>query len=151
MMAQVLQGSIVEDSMNDYQQCDGPSQALPSASPNTGYRTGTAKLAIDKEYFHDGKDETKAVEEKRYVGETIRKQLTQIPTVGRIVNFVQNGVTYAAMIVKVWTNTCVNLLVFPNGVNPLTPGAVDYQGIAHSVNLVKPVNSEWSWHWPERS
>lgn len=73
------------------------------------------------------------------------------PTVGRIVHFVLHNTTYAAMIVKVWSDTCVNLLVFPNGSDPIVPGATDYQGIAHSVSLKVPVNTEWSWHWPELS
>ncbi len=70
------------------------------------------------------------------------------PTVGRIVNFVQNGVTYAALVVKVWSDTCVNLHVFANGSDPITPGALDQHSIAHSVPLKTPVNTEWSWHWP---
>lgn len=136
----------------------------PSCDPKPGYQLGKARLETKEKYF----GETKAVEEKRYTGsgadvnkaaqaaqacqgEPIYKKLMQRPTVGRIVNFVQNGVTYAAMIVKVWSNTCVNLLVFPNGSDVITPGAVDYQGIAHSVCLKEPVNTEWSWHWPERS
>ncbi len=76
------------------------------------------------------------------------------PSIGRIVHFVQNGIHYAAIIVKVWSDTCVNLKVFRNGSNEITPGALDPYGIAHSVNFSAPreccgLVTEWSWHWPE--
>jgi hypothetical protein len=48
-----------------------------------------------------------------------------VPSIGRIVHFVQNGVHYAALIVKVWSDTCVNLQVFPNGSDHIVPGALD--------------------------
>lgn len=83
------------------------------------------------------------------------------PSIGRIVHFVQNGVHYPAMIVKVWTDTCVNLLVFQNGSDKIAPGAVDTNSIAHSV-CERPMSTpcrragdavtiewSWSWHWPE--
>ncbi len=73
-----------------------------------------------------------------------------IPTIGRIVHFVQNGIVYPAMVVKVWSDTCVNLLVFPNGSDPICPGALDSQGIAHSVKLFQPSSPEWTWQWPEK-
>jgi hypothetical protein len=77
------------------------------------------------------------------------------PRIGRIVHFVQNGVHYAAMIVKVWTDTCVNLRVFPNGSDKIVAGALDTNDIAHSVNFSDTCDKcgsgprEWSWHWPE--
>lgn len=78
------------------------------------------------------------------------------PSIGRIAHFVQNGVHYAAVIVKVWTDTCVNLRVLPNGSDTITPGALDKEDIAHSVNLNQPCEhcgtcKEWSWHWPEKA
>lgn len=82
----------------------------------------------------------------------------QKPSIGLTVHFVQNSVHYAAVIVKVWTETCVNVLVLPNGSDKITLGAVDAQSIAHSVNLKQPTamfgrranDLEWSWHWPEQ-
>lgn len=73
------------------------------------------------------------------------------PSIGRIVHFVQNQVHYAAIITKVWSDTTVNLHVFPNGSNTITPGA---QNLACSVTLSAPTSccgavKEWSWHWPE--
>lgn len=78
------------------------------------------------------------------------------PTIGRIVHFVQNGVHYPALIVKVWTDTCVNLRVFPNGSDNIVPGALDSSDIAHSVNYAETcgtcgMSHEWSWHWPEKA
>lgn len=77
------------------------------------------------------------------------------PSVGRIVHFVQNGVHHPALILKVWTDTCVNLRVFPNGSDPITPGALDSHDVAHSVTQSEPTSccghaNDWSWHWPER-
>lgn len=77
------------------------------------------------------------------------------PSIGRIVHFVQNGVHYAAIITKVWSDTCVNLHIFPNGSDVITPGATDAQSNAHSVTQSEPLEccgkiGEWSWHWPER-
>lgn len=72
------------------------------------------------------------------------------PSIGRIVHFLQNGVHYPALVVKVWTPITINILVFPNGSDTITPGALDTQGIAHSVNWAAAMEGkEWSWHWPE--
>jgi hypothetical protein len=77
-----------------------------------------------------------------------------VPSIGRIVHFVQNGVHYAALIVKVWSETCVNLQVFPNGSDHIVSGALDSTGRAHSVSYSEPTSccghvKDWSWHWPE--
>jgi hypothetical protein len=72
------------------------------------------------------------------------------PSIGRIVHFVQNNVHYAALVVKVWTDTTVNLRVFPNGSDEIVPGAIHPRtDIATSVSYSSD-NAEWSWHWPER-
>lgn len=76
------------------------------------------------------------------------------PSIGRIVHFVQNGVHYAAIITKVWSDSCVNLHVFTNMSDAITPGATDAQGNASSVLLSVPTEccgkvADWSWHWPE--
>lgn len=71
------------------------------------------------------------------------------PSIGRIVHLVQNGVHYAAVIVKVWSDTNLNLKVFRNGSNDIVPGALDHDDIAHSVEQSE-LGAEWSWHWPEQ-
>jgi hypothetical protein len=78
------------------------------------------------------------------------------PFIGQIVHFVQNGVHYAAIVVKVWTNTCVNLRVLPNGSDVIVPGALDGADVARSVPFSGPcetcahfVPREWSWHFAE--
>jgi hypothetical protein len=78
----------------------------------------------------------------------------QKPSIGRIVHFVQNGVHYAAIVTKVWSDTTVNLHVFGNMSDTITPGATDSQGNASSVTFSQPLDccgkvNEWSWHWPE--
>lgn len=65
------------------------------------------------------------------------------PTVGRIVHFVnESGTHMAAIVTKVWTDTCVNLVVFE-----------PYDGCPTVVrtSVCESVNSApFSWHWPER-
>lgn len=74
---------------------------------------------------------------------------------GQIVHFVQNGGHHAAIVIFVWSDTCVNLSVFSNGVNAIAPGALDATGKAYSVLLREPTPCcgaapDWSWHWPEK-
>lgn len=76
------------------------------------------------------------------------------PSIGRIVHFVQNKVHYAAIITKVWSDSTVNLHVFENKSDVITPGDLDAQGNAFSVTFSAPTEccgkaAEWSWHWPE--
>lgn len=80
------------------------------------------------------------------------------PTVGRIVHYVlseQDG-TYSqnvgqhrpALIVRVWSETCVQLQVFTDGKNDRADGA----GLVW-VTSVHPDENEKlprTWHWPER-
>lgn len=78
------------------------------------------------------------------------------PTIGRIVHFVQNHVHYAAIVVKVWSATCVNLRVFRNGSDVIVQGALDQDDMAYSVGYSEPRPCcgqcrDWSWHWPERA
>lgn len=79
----------------------------------------------------------------------------QKPSIGRIVHFVQNGVHYPAIIVKVWTDTCVNIKVFRNGSDSIVPGALSKDDIASSVTFNDRCDhcgggpKEWTWHWPE--
>jgi len=53
----------------------------------------------------------------------------QTPSIGRIVRYVladgpQKGESRAAMIVRVWSDTCVNLLVFLDGYNDISQMAL---------------------------
>lgn len=71
------------------------------------------------------------------------------PSVGRIVHFVYNGVHFAALVVRVWTDQCVNLFIFPNGSDPHPHFGLD--GVATSVKYASPhLNESCTWHWPER-
>ena len=77
------------------------------------------------------------------------------PSVGSVVHFLQNRVHYAAIITKVWSDTCVNLQVFPNGSDDgPVPGALNCLNMAFSVPYGEPCyecgRPDWSWHWPER-
>ena len=76
----------------------------------------------------------------------------QTPSIGRIVHYVMpdgpnQGESRPAMVVRVWSDTTVNLQVF-------TDGTAD--GGAYSGGLVKAASVEFSedvsqlgtWHWP---
>lgn len=84
------------------------------------------------------------------------------PTVGRIVHFVQprpvgygggEKIHLPAMVVAVWTDTCVNLQVFTDGSN-------SEPGFSSNPPSVKWITSAmysgdadpglYTWHWPER-
>lgn len=63
------------------------------------------------------------------------------PTKGRIVNYVCNNVIQPAIITNVFSDTCVNLIIFLDG-------RVDF---ATSVVLHDPSSGEnksGTWHWP---
>lgn len=66
--------------------------------------------------------------------------MTLKPTVGRIVHLVNAGQHHAAIVVHVWSDTCVNLSVF------------DSNGSQYSRSSVPSFGDdrEGSWHWPER-
>ena len=83
------------------------------------------------------------------------------PTIGRIVHFVQKkSSTYneaivhlPAIIVAVWTETCVNLQVFTDGTNSesgfnANPPSVKWITSATYDNSETP--NLYTWHWPER-
>lgn len=66
------------------------------------------------------------------------------PSLARIVHFIGGDNEHrAAIITKVWSDTCVNLFVFPTGSNydpePVQTSVVHYDD-----------SRTWSWHWPER-
>ena len=70
------------------------------------------------------------------------------PSIGKIVHFVMpNGKHRPAIIEEVWTDNCVDLVVFigPNDV----PQALTQAWGASSV-LYDGTCEPHSWHWPER-
>jgi hypothetical protein len=75
------------------------------------------------------------------------------PTVGRIVHFVQGELHLPAIIVRVWSDTCVNLQVFTDGSNSdqvrNTSEAPNLKWVT-SVTLDETATQQRSWHWPER-
>jgi hypothetical protein len=65
------------------------------------------------------------------------------PSIGRIVHFIseQDGGHQAAIVTRVWSDTCVNVTVFGDD-------AVQYFS---SVNLdTTETPARRSWHWPEQ-
>lgn len=67
------------------------------------------------------------------------------PSIGRQVHFVLNAVHYAATIIKIWSDTCVNLAVLNDG----TQNGYADLFVKTSVVLDPSGLSDWSWHWPE--
>jgi hypothetical protein len=81
------------------------------------------------------------------------------PTVGRIVHFVMPGNSQhrPAIIVRVWSEQCVNLQVFTDCMNDLLPdGGQPAPGVlwVTSASYQEPVANQTdgprTWHWPER-
>lgn len=72
------------------------------------------------------------------------------PTIGRIVHYVtgnnEPGNHYPAIVTHVWSDTCVNLNVFPKG------QSMDGENSGVKTSVVLDSNGEraYSWHWPER-
>lgn len=66
------------------------------------------------------------------------------PTVGRIVHYkcVDDGEIRPAIVTKVWTEDCVNLLVFLDG-------SLDY-GKGHTLSFTSVMrgNEKGQWQWP---
>lgn len=73
------------------------------------------------------------------------------PTIGRIVHFVKNGEHLAAIVVHVWSDTCVNLYVFASGMAHGSSDFINNGMLFTSVVLDESVSPQhYSWHWPER-
>lgn len=68
------------------------------------------------------------------------------PTVGRIVHYMYGGEMFPAMITHVWTDTCVNLVIFNNG---LTDNGLEVTFKRPSVTFAEN-HVNHTWHWPER-
>ena len=76
-------------------------------------------------------------------------------SVGRIVHFIlSNGEHRPAIVVRVWSNECVQLQVFLDGTNDASsdvPRTALDAGIMWATSV--PYSEEpqqRSWHWPER-
>jgi hypothetical protein len=67
----------------------------------------------------------------------------QKPSLGRIVLFRENddAVETPAIIVKVWSDTCVNLCVFVDA---------DERTARRITSVVFEAKGGWSWRWPPR-
>lgn len=65
------------------------------------------------------------------------------PSVGRIVHFIQapGDECQAAIVVRVWTPTMVNLAAFDGNGEPFRKT---------SVPMLTEGGAGFSWHWPER-
>lgn len=82
------------------------------------------------------------------------------PTIGRIVHYVQDKPAYLgggfvhlpAIIVAVWTDTCVNLQVFTDGSNSEggDHGQLSVKWMT-SVTYDETASKPRTWHWPETS
>jgi hypothetical protein len=74
--------------------------------------------------------------------------MEQKPSLGRIVLFRaehSNGATeHPAIITRVWSDTCVNLTVFPDYAAPVAKSSV-----AFSDDVDNP-NGLYAWRWPPR-
>ena len=84
------------------------------------------------------------------------------PTIGRIVHFVQKTHVYGqdkivhlpAIIVAVWSDTCVNLQVFTDGSSSESDTAPN--GNPQSIKWITSASyseaedANYTWHWPER-
>lgn len=90
----------------------------------------------------------------------------QVPSIGRVVHYIlpsgpKKGEHRAAMVVRVWSDECVNLRVFLDGNNDY-----DHEGLPHylaqtasdlwvtSASYADPTAEfpqpkDGTWHWPE--
>lgn len=72
------------------------------------------------------------------------------PTIGRIVHFVLDPTKspIAAIIVAVWTDTCVNLRIFQDGSNTQPNQWDEWQTSKTFDDSVTPASG--TWHWPPK-
>ena len=82
------------------------------------------------------------------------------PTVGRIVHYraynnnTKDNQPFAAIIVKVWSDTCVNLQVFDDGADGPELGLLVGDQVALRTSVPfddSPSPTFESWSWPPRS
>lgn len=66
------------------------------------------------------------------------------PSIGRIVHFVENGIHFAAIVTKIWSDTCINLYVFDDGSGNLSSNTKT------SVVYYEDASQDYTWHWPEK-
>lgn len=72
------------------------------------------------------------------------------PSIGRIVHYVSqfNGNHVAAIVVRVWSDTCVNLRVFYDGTNDAPDGESEWHTSRTLDESADP--QKGTWHWPEK-
>jgi hypothetical protein len=77
------------------------------------------------------------------------------PTIGRIVHFVQDKFTLPAIIVNVWSDTCVNLQVFTDGSNSdpisMSSECPNLKWVTSATFDESAEPQQRTWHWPPRS
>lgn len=70
------------------------------------------------------------------------------PSIGRIVHYVTAaGKHIPAIIVAVWSETCVNLRIFHDGSNSADQTAFNEWETSRSLD---ETNQPYTWHWRER-
>jgi hypothetical protein len=80
------------------------------------------------------------------------------PTIGRIVHYILPeghtipGEHRPAMIVRVWTDTTVQLQVFTDGSNDDPKHSHEAPNVMWKTSVVldETATTQGSWHWPER-
>lgn len=75
----------------------------------------------------------------------------QIPSIGRIVHYVLSegpnaGKARPAIIVEVWSNTCVNICLFTDGTND----GIEYNSLTNwKCSVIEgSIDVKGSWFWP---
>lgn len=81
--------------------------------------------------------------------------MEQKPSVGRIVLFRQhasNGIVeHPAIITRVWSDTCVNLTVFPDCGVPITKSSVEISDPPRVAGDDADLSlNNYAWRWPPR-
>jgi hypothetical protein len=80
------------------------------------------------------------------------------PSIGRIVHYVMGADDKArhrcahrpAIVTRVWSDTCVNLQVFTDGINDCDEGSPGANGVLWKTSAsLDESMAEGSWHWPE--
>lgn len=66
-----------------------------------------------------------------------------LPTIGRIVHFYEQGQLYPGIITKVWTDVCVNLVIFGH---LQVPGGLEKTSVVYNE-----VDKNYNWVWPPRN
>lgn len=76
--------------------------------------------------------------------------MSQVPTVGRIVHVRYADRCQAAVVVRAWSETTLNLVVFRDGSNDAGDGGVGSDLTRWLTSATLSEESGNHWHWPER-